>query len=52
MQKLETQFFFSITSKNNIYVFSIYTRYRGLLLHVGIDVRGGSQGNQNQYVTM
>ena len=33
MQKLETEFFFSSTPKNNIYVFSIYTRYQGLLLH-------------------
>ena len=33
MQKLETKFFFSSTSKNNNYVFSIYTRYQGLLLH-------------------
>ena len=34
MQKLKTQFFFSSTSKNNNYLFSIYTRYQGLLLHI------------------
>ena len=38
MQKLETQFFFSSTSKNNNYVFSIYTRYQGLLLHICSDL--------------
>ena len=38
MQKLETQFFFSSTSKNNNYVFSIYTRYQGLLLHIFSDL--------------
>ena len=34
MKKLKTQFFFSSTSKNNNYLFSIYTRYQGLLLHI------------------
>ena len=38
MQKLKTQFFFSRTSKNNNYVFSIYTRYQGLLLHICSDL--------------
>ena len=33
MQKLEMQLFFSSTPKNNDYVFNIYTRYQGLLLH-------------------
>ena len=31
MQKLETQFFFLSTSKNNNYVFSIYTRYQAYI---------------------
>ena len=39
MQKLETQFFFfKYIKEYNNYVFSIYTRYQGLLLHIFSDL--------------
>ena len=36
--KTRNAIFFSSTSKNNNYVFRIYTRYQGLLLHICSDL--------------